>query len=427
VLDGLKNGQAYVVTVTANNEAGSSAPVAVAVTPTATPPPPQVAPPATPTLDGATLAANRHAVATGDGHLQAELATLLAAANQDLTAGPWSVMDKTQVPPSGDRHDYLSQAPFWWPNPAGDANGCPYVQKDGQRNPAADAIPDHNERGVAWAAIYQLALAWFYTGDARYARRAELDLRTWFLDPATRMNPNLNFAQIIPCPGQPHTGIGIIESSEALGQVIDAAAVLDSGAPGWTAADTAGMRSWLGQFQTWLSTSPEGQAEAKAKNNHGSFFDAQAAAIATYLGQADVARAVVTDAETKRIATQVSADGSQPLEMARTRPWHYSNFNLEALCRLAAIGQHAGVNLWTYQAPAGGSMPKAVDFLLPGAVQGQSGFPKPELGTFDRSEAFAAAHAAAERGNANDAAARSALPSIPAPAGGDTWDLLPAC
>jgi len=427
VLDGLKNGQAYVVTVTANNEAGSSAPVAIAVTPTATPPQPPASGPSTAVLDGAALALNRQAVATGDSRLQGELATLLAAANGELTAGPWSVMDKKEVPPSGDRHDYLSQAPYWWPNPAGDANGCPYVQRDGQRNPAADAITDHGERGLAWTAVYDLALAWYYTGDVRYAQRAELVVRTWFLNPSTRMNPNLQFAQIIPCPGQPHTGVGIIESSEQLGQVIDAAAVLDSGAPGWTAADQAGMRAWLSKFQTWLSTSPDGQHEASARNNHGSFFDAQAAAIAVYLGQADVATAIVQAAQTKRIAVQIGADGSQPLEMARTRPWHYSNFNLQALCRLAATGQHVGVDLWAYQAPNGGSMKKAVDFLLPAAVQGQSAFPKPELGTFDQSEAFAVANAAAQPGNANDAAARKAIPSIPAPASGDTWQLLPAC
>jgi hypothetical protein len=424
VLDGLKNGQAYTLTVTADNAAGSSPPASVVVTPGPAPAPsPPGSGPPTVVLDGGALAASRQRLAT-DGQLQSELVSLVAAANQDLTAGPWSVMDKSQLPPSGDRHDYLSQAPYWWPGANG---GCPYVQRDGQRNPAADAIPDHGERGTAWQAAYDLSLAWYYTGDVRYAQRAELVLRTWFLDPATRMNPNFQFAQIIPCPGQTHLGVGIIESSEQFGEVLDAAALLSSGAPGWSADDQAGMRSWVAQFQTWLQTSPDGQHEAAATNNHGSWFDAQAAAIALFLGQTDAARAIVQGAETGRIAVQVAADGSQPLEMRRTLPWHYSNFNARALCRLAATGQHVGVNLWAYTAPGGGSLDRAVDFLLPAAEHGQSAWPAQEHGPFDQSEALRVVHAAADAANANDAAARAAIPLIPAPPGGDTWTLVPAC
>jgi hypothetical protein len=420
VLGDLANGTAYTVSVTANNAVGSSPPATVVVTPGASAPPPGTAPPATVVLDGARLLRNRTRVLT-DGGLQAELATVVHAANGDLAAGPWSVMDKQQLPPSGDRHDYLSQAPFWWPGP----NGCPYVQRDGQRNPDADAITDHAERGVAWQAASDLALAWFYTRDERYAKRAELVVRTWFLDPRTRQNPNFHFAQIIPCPGQSHLGTGIIESTEALTQVIDAVSLLDSGAPGWTAEDHAKMADWLAQLQTWLDTSPDGQAEKAAVNNHGSFYDAQDAAIALFLGQTDRAAATVQAAETRRIAVQVAADGSQPQEMRRTQSWHYSNFNLEALCRLAATGRHAGVDLWAYQAPSGGSMRAAVDFLLPAAQKGPSAWPKQDIGPFVQSDALPKAHAAAE--NAGDAAARAAIPSIPPPAGGDTWDLVPRC
>ena len=422
VLQGLKNGTAYTVTVTAANGAGSSPPATVVVTPGATAPPPGTAPPATVVLDGARLLQNQARLAGGDSTLQAKLAPIVAAANQDLTAGPWSVMDKTQVPPSGDRHDYLSQAPFWWPGPNG---GCPFVQRDGQRNPDADAIPDHAERGTAWQAATDLSLAWFYTRDPRYAQRAELVIRTWFLDPKTRQNPSFQFAQIIPCPDQTHLGTGIIESSEGLTQVLDAVAVLDSGAPGWTAADHAGMAAWLGQLQTWLETSPDGQAEFKAKNNHGSWFDGQSAAIALFLGQTDKAAGIVQSAEDRRIAVQIMADGTQPQEMRRTQSWHYSNFNLRALCRLAATGRHVGVDLWAFRSPAGGSMDGAVDFDLPAAQRGASAWPGQQIGGFPQAEALAVTHAAAE--DAGDAAAKAALPNIPAPAKGDGWDLVPAC
>ena len=59
------------------------------------------------------------------------------AAGAALSAGPFSVTDKAVVPPSGDKHDDMSQAPYWWPNPA-TPNGLPYVQRDGERNPEID-------------------------------------------------------------------------------------------------------------------------------------------------------------------------------------------------------------------------------------------------------------------------------------------------
>ena len=55
---------------------------------------------------------------------------------------PPSVMDKGVTPPSGDKHDYMSQAPYWWPDPT-KPDGSPYIRKDGERNPEIDKITDH--------------------------------------------------------------------------------------------------------------------------------------------------------------------------------------------------------------------------------------------------------------------------------------------
>ncbi|KAA2254127.1 alginate lyase family protein [Solihabitans fulvus] len=382
--------------------------------------------PATVLLDGARLASNKQRVGT-DPTLRADLAKLVSSADADLTSGPWSVLDKKQTPPSGDKHDYLSQAPYWWaskPPTASNPHGCPYVQKDGQRNPEADQISDHAERGSAFDAIPRLALAWYYTGDVRYAQRAELDVRAWFLDQATRMNPNLTYAQVIPCSTAVR-GTGIIDFSEVFEPVVDAFALLDSGAPGWSAADQQGIRTWLGRLLDWLRTSQQGKQEAQAANNHGSWYDVQAAAITLYLGGTADAAAVVKGAEASRIAKQVKADGSQPLELARTRSWHYSNFNAQALCRLAEIGRHVGVNLWSYTASGGGSLPKAVDYTIAAAEHGKSSWPHQEIGTFDQTIALPQLHAAADE--AGDAKAKAAIGHVPAPSGGDLWALLPAC
>ncbi|MGK3199590.1 alginate lyase family protein [Amycolatopsis sp. MEPSY49] len=378
--------------------------------------------PQTVVLDGNQLLRTKFAALVGEKTSKTALGNLLRQAKADLTTGPWSVTAKKQVPPSGDKHDYLSLAPYWWPTTQPTAEnpwGCPFVQKDGQRNPIVDEITDHAYRGDAFAAIYRLALAWYYTGDARYAQRAALDLRTWFLDAATKMNPNMNYAQGIPCKVDGR-GIGIIEFSYTLTQVVDATAILATGAPGWTNTDQAGMTGWYTQFLTWLRTSKNGTDEAKAQNNHGSFYDMLAAALALGTGQRDLAKTITQDAGPNRIAPQINADGYQPAEASRTRSWHYSNFNLVALTRLAQIGKHVGVDLWHYTAPSGATLFKAVDFLIPGATTGQ--WPYPEL-DFRQYAALDVLHAAADAG---DKAARTALPRVPVQPGGDLYPVRPA-
>ena len=99
-----------------------------------------------------------------------------------------------------------------------------------------------------------------------------------------------------------------------------------------------------------------------------SLWPGRLAGLAYATGDKELARKTVLDARAKRIDPQIAADGSQPQELARTRSWHYSTFDLVAYTRLAAIGRHVGVNLWSYEGPDGQSLFKAVDYLLPAAT-----------------------------------------------------------
>lgn len=384
----------------------------------------RLCPPKTVVLDGNRLLLNKLALLLGDKTVKTSLGNLVEQADVAVEDGPWTVADKERVPPSGDKHDYLSLAPYWWPSqPKTAANplGCPYVQRDGVLNPETTAVSDKAERLKAFSSIYRLSLAWYYTGKADYARRAALDLRTWFLDAATKMNPNLNFAQGIPCKNDGR-GIGIIEFSYTFTQVLDAAAILSTGAPGWSKADESAFKGWSGDFLTWLRTSKYGQDEAAAQNNHGTFMDVLTAGIALYTGQSGVTEDILEKAKAGRIDHRIAADGSQPEEVARTRTFHYSTFNLVALTRLAQIGSHAGVDLWGYRNPQGAGITKAVDFLLPAATGGAAQWPYPDL-NFTQYAALDSVHAAADAG---DRLARAALPRVPAPPGGDLYPVRPA-
>ncbi|MGW7690741.1 alginate lyase family protein [Streptomyces asiaticus] len=379
--------------------------------------------PRTVVLDGPRLSLTKLKLQLGDRNLRRTVRDLTTQADQWMKQGPWTVTDKDQVPPSGDKHDYFSQAPYWWPSqPKTEDNpyGCPYVQKDGQRNPDVDKMTDRPEVGKVFESAYELSLAWYYTGKRAYAEHAADILRTWFVTPATRMNPNLNHAQFIPCKYDGRS-IGIIDFSQAFTSLLDAAALLDTGAPGWSDSDHAGFRTWNKQFLDWLVNSDFGKEEGAAENNHGTFYDMQVAAIATAVGDRDRARQVLRDARTKRIDTQIAADGTQPQELERTRSFHYSTFNLVAYARMAAIGKHVGVDLWHYTGPGGGNLFKAVDVLLPAAT-GAASWPYPEL-DFRAYAASDIVHAAADAG---DRKARAALPKLQTPPGGDLWALRPA-
>ena len=375
--------------------------------------------PPTVALDGAALLAARARLTSGDPTLRAALSKLTAAADRDLGAGPWSVMDKVQVPPGGDRHEYYSQSIYSWPNPQ-TANGLPWVTRDGDRNPAAAAISDAAEWSHLVDACHRLALAWFYTGDERYATRAGQVLRTWFLAPATRMNPDLLYAQRVP--GVNHSTPGGIIDFADLALVVDAAALL-RGSPGWAATDETDFRGWLSRYLDWLRGSPEGRTEAAASNNHSSWYDTQTAAIGVFLGRQDVARQALT-AGRANVAAQVRPDGSQPLELARATSWNYSVYNLRALCRLAAIGRAAGIDLWVPAGPGAPSLRTAVDFLVPTATGARPWTAGRQAGGLDPSLALPVLHAAADAG---DPVARTAIPQV-APGGtaADPWLLSPA-
>jgi hypothetical protein len=312
-----------------------------------------------------------------DPRRQEMIRAAVAEADRAMTQGPFSVMDKTITPPSGDKHDYMSHAPYFWADPS-KPDGLPYIRRDGEHNPEIKKITDHDEWTRMSDAARALALAYYLTGNSAYAERAALLLRTWFLDPATKMNPNLEFGQGIPGINTGR-GIGIIESRVVVDDT-DAVGLL-AGAKAWTAADDQGIRDWLTQYVHWMRTSEKGKAEDAAKNNHGTWYDLQVVDVALFLGDRSLATDTLERVKTRRIAVQIEPDGKQPLELARTNAWGYSNGNLDGLCKLATLGDEVGVDLWNFKTVDGRSIRAAVDFLLPYAA-GEKKWDYQQIGGF---------------------------------------------
>jgi hypothetical protein len=315
-------------------------------------------------VDGLTLLSAREAYAVGGGEYKQAIETLLRDAAKALKAPQTSVMEKPEAPPSGDKHDYMSVAPYWWPDTT-KPSGTPYIRRDGEVNPEHDIIGDRVRIGRMMGDVRTLALAYYITGDETYANNAIARLNVWFLDPPTRMNPNLKYAQSIKGVVEGR-GIGIIDA-HGFRDVIDAMQLL-KGSKSWTPEIDKGMRDWFAAYLQWLCESPNGKEESDAKNNHGTTYDVQVSSIALYLGKRDIARQISLAAGEKRIAVQIEPDGSQPLELERTKSWGYSVMNIDALVNLALLARQTGVDFWHFSTNDGRCIQKAIDFLLPFAL-----------------------------------------------------------
>ncbi len=325
---------------------------------------PQTSPPSVFLLDAQQLAKTRAAIKDGDKLIAPAWVKLERDAQKALGEGPFTIVNKGVTPPSGDKHDYMTQAPYFWPDPK-KPNGLPYIRRDGERNPEINKITDHKSIDDLENAVETLALAYYFKGDEAYATKAVALLHAFCLAPSTRMNPNLEYAQFVPGVNTGR-GIGLIET-RGFTRVVDAVGLLE-GSKALRADDERGLKDWFGKFLQWMLDSKNGREENAAKNNHGTYYDVQVVSYALFVGRKDLAKQTLETAKQKRIGLQIEPDGRQPLELARTKAWSYSHGNLDGLMLLAMLGNRVGVDLWNFETRDGRSIRRALEFLIPVAL-----------------------------------------------------------
>lgn len=317
----------------------------------------------------------RQQLAEKDSATLAAVAHLNKKAQQLLDIKPFAIVNKKVLPASRDPHDYFSFAPYWWPNPA-TADGMPWIQLDGKVNPASrDEFSDKVAFNGMVNATQVLSNAYFFTGDLRYAQKTAELIRVWFLDEATKMNPHLRYAQAIP-GSFTGRGIGIIDT-RSFYRVLDSIVLVET-AKVFTQQESAGLKQWFSEYLDWLLHSPLGIDERNMHNNHGTFYDFQVATIAVYVGRQDIARNTIAHTK-KRIDTHFDKQGKQPFELARTRPFHYSAFNMQAYLGIAHIAKTLGIDLWNYPSVKNAKLKQGMTYLLTRMKQEQYWGGKEEL------------------------------------------------
>lgn len=284
---------------------------------------------------------------------------ILEEAKWAMQQKPVTVTAETSSRSSGGKNDFYSEGDYWWPNP--EKPDGPYIQKDGLTNP--QNFVAHRLAMIRFSQIIgALASAYKITGDEKYVKQAVVHIHAWFINPATKMNPNLLYAQAIKGVATGR-GIGIIDTIQLM-EVVQGIIAFQN-AKSFPKTTTDGAKKWFDEYLTWLTTHQYGKDEMNAKNNHGTCWVMQVACFAKFTGNKELIDFCIDRYKTVLLPQQMEKDGSLPLELKRTKPFGYSLFNLDAfttICQLLSTKQD---NLWTYQTTDGIGIKKGVEFLYP--------------------------------------------------------------
>ena len=262
---------------------------------------------------------------------------LLSEAERQTSREPLSVMMKEKVAASGDKHDYLSLSRYFWPDPT-KSDGLPYISRDGVSNPELEKL-DRPKLSEMAAGVTTLSLAWYFSGEERYAQKAAEQLRVWFLNKDTRMNPNMNYAQIVPGKfnGKGRC-YGVIDSYSFV-EMLDAVQLLEQ-SKAFPSKDSKALKAWFSQFLSWILTSDQGIEEGNQQNNHSTAHDVQVIAYAKYVGNKKVLDEYLSNFYERRMLKQIEPDGRQPQELRRTLGFGYSQYNLTHIIDVLQIAKN---------------------------------------------------------------------------------------
>lgn len=248
---------------------------------------------------------------------------IISLAKLRLKNGAVAVTNK-QTSISGNWHEYESLSIYWWPNPK-NPDG-PYIAKDGELNPEYKQY-DYPRLLQLVENLRDCSKAFYLTGDLTYYGFFCHQLDTWFIDEATRMQPDFNYCQFIPGRngnrGNPQGMIDAYNFNEVLESIRLVHSQLSIGRKRMKA-----LKAWFIDFAKWMQISEYGQTASHFNNNQGVAYDITLYNICLFTGKKSVRRQVLDNFFEKRIQAQIDEEGKMVEELKRTRAYNYSIFNL---------------------------------------------------------------------------------------------------
>jgi len=287
---------------------------------------------------------------------------LIEDADKALEFKPNPVINKTRIPPSKNKHDYLSYAPYKWPDNSKLA-GLPWVTKDGEINPISQGYDtDFKRTQEFFSAVETLSWAFYFSNEEKYSVKTIDLINTWYLNEETKVNPNINFGQAVPGAAdgrkagvqewlqQYHviTALQFFKSAKVLPKQIEVE-----------------INNWFKNYLHWLLSDKMAIEAGKTGQNHANHYNHQVVGLLIYLGRKEEAKQIVENAKYDRIAKQIKPNGVQPKEMGRTRSVHYASLNLWSLTELTFIGKNLGVDLWNFETEDKRSLKQAFNYIKP--------------------------------------------------------------
>ena len=134
-----------------------------------------------------------------------------------------------------------------------------------------------------------------------------------------------------------------------------------------------------------MLTSPQGVKENVADNNHGTAYHIQVAVYALFVGNDSVAQRYLNSFVEKRVVPQVELDGRQPKELARTRGYGYSCYNLKHYLDMMDICRLQGIDLLAHP-DMQNRIAKAIDFLTPYLGKPVSAWPFQQIAQWEKEQ-----------------------------------------
>ncbi|MFI5452885.1 alginate lyase family protein [Pedobacter sp. UC225_61] len=284
---------------------------------------------------------------------------ILAEADWAMKQSPVTITAESSPRSAGGKHDFFSEADYFWPNPF-NPDG-PYINRDGETNP--NNFVAHRKAMIRFSTIIgALASAYHLTHDEKYVKQAVVHLKAWFVNPETIMNPNLSFAQAVKGSSTGRSW-GIIDTIHFM-EVAQGVLVMEK-AKSFDAKSLTAIKKWFADYMLWLNTSKNGVAEKTSQNNHSACWVMQVASFAKLCNDQPMLDSLRLRYKTILLPKQMATDGSFPLELARTKAYGYSIFNLDAFTMICQILSTSGDDLWKFETTDGKSIQKGINYLYP--------------------------------------------------------------